>query len=153
MATDGAFVTLSTFKDIAFVGGQSWPPTVRLSHCQPKTSHLSVASHGHLRCVCHTVGQKSSQVLPDGVRMTGRVVGLPSTSGGGAGGGGESSNTSRRTRKEGAARGQSPSCSGGGEGQGSREGDGMVEEGGDEEGGLPLVLPVNKLYVPTLGSL
>jgi len=29
----------------------------------------------------------------------------------------------------------SPSCSGGCEGQGSREGDGMVEKGGDEEGG------------------
>ena len=46
---------------------------------------------------------------------------------------------SRRARDENAARvlqlnSPSPSCSGGGEGQGSREVDGMVEEGGDEEG-------------------
>jgi len=97
---------------------------------------LSVYLWSLARNNCDVFGKKSSKVLPHGVRMTGRVVGLPSTSGGGAGGGGKSSNSSRRTRKEGAARGQSPSCSGGGEGQGSREGDGMVEEGGDEEGGF-----------------
>ena len=37
---------------------------------------------------CDVFGQKSSKVLPQRVRMTGRVVGGPSTSGGGAGGGG-----------------------------------------------------------------
>jgi len=47
---------------------------------------------------------------------------------------------SRRARDANAARvlqlnSPSPSCSGVCEGQGSREGDGMVEEGGDEEGG------------------
>ncbi len=47
---------------------------------------------------------------------------------------------SRRTHDANAARvlqlnSVSPSSSGVGEGQGSREGDGMVEEGGDEEGG------------------
>ena len=35
---------------------------------------------------CDVFGKKSSKVLPHAVRMTGRVVGLPSTSGGGAGG-------------------------------------------------------------------
>ena len=47
---------------------------------------------------------------------------------------------SRRARDANAARvlqlnSPSPSCSGVGEDQGSRQGDGMVEEGGDEEGG------------------
>jgi len=37
---------------------------------------------------CDVFGKKSSKVLPQEVRMTGRVVGGPSTSGGGAGGGG-----------------------------------------------------------------
>jgi hypothetical protein len=49
---------------------------------------------------CDVFGQKSCKVLPDGVRMTGRVVGLPSTSGGGAGGGGGDGGTKRRREKQ-----------------------------------------------------
>jgi hypothetical protein len=49
---------------------------------------LSVYLWSLARNNCDVFGKKSSKVLPHGVRMTGRVVGLPSTSGGGAGGGG-----------------------------------------------------------------
>jgi hypothetical protein len=48
---------------------------------------LSVYLWSLARNNCDVFGKKSSKVLPHGVRMTGHVVGLPSTSGGGAGGG------------------------------------------------------------------
>ena len=49
---------------------------------------LSVYLWSLARNNCDVFGKKSSKVLPHGVRMSGRVVGLPSTSGGAAGGGG-----------------------------------------------------------------
>ena len=102
---------------------------------------LSVYLWSLARNNCDVFGKKSSKVLPHGVRMTGHVVGLPSTSGGGAGGEGD-----KKQRRE-------KQC---------------LDQGAPERQSLQLCCTLgrgytvylklgftctNKVYVPTLGSL
>ena len=110
---------------------------------------LSVYLWSLARNNCDVFGKKSSKVLPHGVRMTGRVVGLPSTSGGGAGGGGSPRTPQEERGRRGPHEGNHPRARVAARARARARGTVWSRKVGTRK----VVLPVNKLYVPTLGSL
>ena len=112
---------------------------------------LSVYLWSLARNNCDVFGKKSSKVLPHGVRMTGHVVGLPSTSGGGAGGGGSPRTPQEERGRRGPHEGNHPRARVAARARARARGTVWSRKVGTRK--VVLRQPVNKLYVPTLGSL